>query len=190
MLSSSQRLPDQARWEGEAISIIPVCEGCVPAILASNRRIPSRRVTHRRVPRMLTTPACRITILFILFSSCFFLTSYWEVGVPPKGFDDGRIGVPPGFCVGIGLQQPGPGGRSGPGSGTQAASPTSMHMRNSAIKMNLPRWSRDRALISVTTSAVITDTEPIVTRIAAIVFDPRFLFCVLLSFFKMYKCSP
>ena len=59
---------------------------------------------------MLTTMACRITLLFILFSSCFFLTSYWEVGVPPNGFDDGRTGVPPfnGFCVGIGLQQPGP----------------------------------------------------------------------------------
>ncbi len=29
--------------------------------------------------------------------------------------------------------------------------------------------------MSVTTSAVITDTEPIATKIAAIVFDPRFL---------------
>jgi hypothetical protein len=67
MLSSSHRLPHQARWEGEAISIIPVCEGCVPAMLASNRRTHSRRATHRRAPRMLTTMARRISILFIVF---------------------------------------------------------------------------------------------------------------------------
>jgi hypothetical protein len=59
-----------------------------------------------------------------------------------------------------------------------------MHMRNSTIKMNLPRGSRDRALMSVTTSAVITGIEPIAMRIAAIVFDLRFLFCVLPSLFK------
>ena len=47
---------------------------------------------------MLTTMACWITLLFILLSSRFFLTFYWEVGVPPlNGFDDRRTGVL--FCV-------------------------------------------------------------------------------------------
>src|SRR5215467_15113840 len=83
MLSSSQRLPDQARWEEEAISIIPVCEGYIPAMLASNSSTPSSRATHRRAPRMLPTTACRITILFIWFSSycCWPLNAPAEYGL-------------------------------------------------------------------------------------------------------------
>ena len=93
---------------------------------------------------MLTTTACRITILFILFSFCFFLTFYGRTRVPPLN----------GFGAGTGEPVKGWPKTILPISKMRHTT------RSSHKKMNLKGSSRSRALSVAPTSAMSTPTAP------------------------------